>query len=523
MAKRGRHPSSRPGKQRRAGSGARRRSGSSPQGHGARARPPDLLAEVAAYLYSDEPLDLLLYVSGLLATVDPRRQNPFDRNADDTAHASLDELTATFATIEEPETSALLACIRQLAGAELVRARARRALATRRHPLPEWLAHLGQATVYRAVEMTEPLGDGDDVVVGLRLASGHEFCLLTYIDHNVGTIVKDGFAVPGGAADLMAQLRGKSTDPDIRFADLDLAEARARIDAAVAAGARTWPAYESGTWPACRPLVEWAARLMPPGGLGYQRRDWTDAERTGLAGRFFASEFAADLDDDGDYRSLLDEFIWFGADFGPGDPVRWSPVAVEIIMIDWIPRKLRADVRYLAKAPRLLRAFVRYCHRDRNIRAGLTAETLAAVDHFEPEYQQVIRSPRLQGPAALLAAVGALDPEGADDMMTWPVDERASAERVLAQLARAVGGGTVLDSLDDGPLPDEPFDWAGVADDIRPVVTEVLAACDNCCEQLLDVEYRTACRRLLARVAIGDASVSAGRRARPSRPQPSRG
>ena len=39
-----------------------------------------------------------------------------------------------------------------------------------------------------------------------------------------------------------------------------------------------------------------------------------------------------------------------------------SPVAVEIILHDWIPRKLVADPPYLAKAPDLLRAFVRFCH-----------------------------------------------------------------------------------------------------------------------------------------------------------------
>ena len=38
-------------------------------------------------------------------------------------------------------------------------------------------------------------------------------------------------------------------------------------------------------------------------------------------------------------------------------------------------------------------------------------ETLAAVEELEPEYQETIRSPRLQGPAALLAAAGVLDPE----------------------------------------------------------------------------------------------------------------
>ena len=109
---------------------------------------------------------------------------------------------------------------------------------------------------------------------------------------------------------------------------------------------------------------------MPAGGTGYQRPEWTGAEKKKLAKSFLASEFAAGLDDS-DYRGLLGDLIWFGADFGPGDPLRWSPVAVEIILVDWIPRKLQADVEYLAKAPRLLRAFVRYCHQERNIRPEL--------------------------------------------------------------------------------------------------------------------------------------------------------
>lgn len=33
-------------------------------------------------------------------------------------------------------------------------------------------------------------------------------------------------------------------------------------------------------------------------------------------------------------------------------------------------------------------------------------------------------------------------------------------------------------------------------------VQEVLALTDRCCEEILDVEYRTACRRVLARVAF---------------------
>ena len=35
----------------------------------------------------------------------------------------------------------------------------------------------------------------------------------------------------------------------------------------------------------------------------------------------------------------------------------------------------------------------------------------------------------------------------------------------------------------------------------------MLELTDACCDELLDVEYRTACRRLLARVAAGDPAV----------------
>ena len=49
-----------------------------------------------------------------------------------------------------------------------------------------------------------------------------------------------------------------------------------------------------------------------------------------------------------------------------------------------------------------------------------------------------------------------------------------------------------LDRLDDNPLPDEPFLWEGIPDDVTARVGELLALTDRCCEEMLDVEYRTA-------------------------------
>ncbi len=457
-----------------------------------------------------EPLDLLADVSGLIAALDPRRNNPFDTSGNDgTSSVTLEELAQTFADVDTPETSALLACLGHMAGDDLVRARARRALARRAHSLPDWLTGLGQTRVYKAIEMVEVLGDGDDLLIGVRLPAGQEIALVVYIDHNIGTVVKDGFAVPGPLAELVRVMRRRSDSRDVTFRDISLADARARAEEAVQVGARMFPPAESETWPACRPLVEWVLRLMPKGGTGYQHPEWTEEQTEELAESFFASPFGRPLDDM-DHRDLLDAILWFGTDYGPGDPMRWSAVAVEMILIDWIPRKLEPNVKLLTKAPDLLRAFARYCHDARGIRPGLTAETLQSVDRFEPEYQRLIRSPRLQGPTALLAAVGALG--DADDFVPpggpdFAAEFAYGEEYMLGRLAETVGGEAALDALDDAPLPDEEFSWTGVADDIGPVVSAVLAACDACCDEVLDAEYRTACRRMLARIAAGDATV----------------
>lgn len=488
MAKRGRRPGRRGRQARQHQHGRQVRPARTHQ-----AGPGDLLADVGHRLASGEPVDLLAYVSTLLAAVDPREESPFERErADGPEHATLPTLLESFAEVVLPETTALLATLAELGPDELTRARARRALAARPHQLPGWLARLGETSVYKAVESTHVLGDGDSVLLGARLP-GHELTAVIYIDHNLGTVVKDAFPAPGPITEVVARMREAADDPDVRFGDISLADARTRVAEAIEVGAIMFPPLESETWPASRPLTEWLMRLLPEGGVGYVRPTWNEARKNKLAKRFFGSEFGKPLNDD-DHRDLLDQFLWFGTDYGPGDPLRWSPVAVEILLADWIPRKIAAGPEYLSAAPALLRAFIRFCHAERKIRPALTDETLAAVDEQEPEYQRVIRSPQPQGPMALLAAMG---------MLPWEDGPSGAGQYLLDALAEEVGGQDALDSLDATPLPDEEFGWDQVPADVRRRVGEVLAACDRCCDELLGAEYRTACRRLLARAAPG--------------------
>jgi hypothetical protein len=91
--------------------------------------------------------------------------------------------------------------------------------------------------------------------------------------------------------------------------------------------------------------------------------------------------------------------------------------------------------------------------------------------------------------------MGVLDPEAYLDSVE------------LDELRRAVGGPQALDELDDAPLPDEPFAEERVPADVRERVAEVVELVDRCCDALLDVEHRTAARRLLAAVAEGNPSI----------------
>jgi len=171
----------------------------------------DLVTDVRQQLASGEPLGFLAYVSTLLAAVDPRGESPFERGrADGTERVGLPTLLESFAEVVLPETTALLAALAELGPDELTRARARRALAARTHPLPDWLARLGEALVYRAVESTHVLGDGDNVLLGARLP-GHELTACIYIDHNLGTVVKDAFSAPSPVSDVAGRLREAAT------------------------------------------------------------------------------------------------------------------------------------------------------------------------------------------------------------------------------------------------------------------------------------------------------------------------
>ena len=467
----------------------------------------ELLQRVKRALQHSEPLPILDFVSAITWLM-TKPADPFSRDEHARRAMTYDELIESFMEVKSIETSAILAVVSATSPNEILQARIRRELVARRHPIPGWLRSL-DLTVTRTMRMTEVFGDGEDILIGLRMGPRHEATILVFVEHNAGTIVKDAYVSDQPMSIVETAILGTDEAAEMIFTDIEPAEARAKIEEAIERGAMTWPPYETDTWPACRPLLEWVLATMPTGGAGWVRPEWSDRDKGMLSDDFFASVHGTGLDDV-DHRSLLDSFIWFCTDYGPGDPLRWSVLSAEILLLDWIPRKIMAPVDYLDKAPGLLCAFVRYAHERQGLQTHHTREVLEAIDRFSPDYEKLIRTPRRHGPMTILEKVGVggtfADPDTGFDL-DFDVDDVDLPSYMLERLASAVGDRKTLDNLDDLPLRDEEFDWNEVPGDIHDRVDEVLALTDEVTETHLDFEYRTACRRLLRDVASGDPEI----------------
>jgi hypothetical protein len=452
------------------------------------------LDDLAQVIDADGPYELIRTASTFVELL---RARPANATAP-SRHMSPPEIIESFIGVDNRETTGLLTALALMLDDEVAVARMKRELERRVHHLPRWLRMLATMKVEGVWEMVDPLGDGDNHLLGIRFESGHAMTAIVYIDHNMGTVVKDAFLLPASIDDVITHSR-ELAEPGVTLAPLDPAIARRRIEDAIRQWESTIPVTENDTWPACRAAVEWMIRSLPTGGTGYTRPDWSDADRRELAVRFFLSPIGSPLAAWREHHDLVHYLIDFACETSSGDPMRWSAVSVEIVLVDWFPSTVVLDLDELERLPEVLRAFVRFAHGERAVAPELTAEALANVDRYEGEYQRLIRAPDA---IAMREVVGL-----AAERLFGDLDTRSYEEMILEDLAEEVGGAEELARLDADPLPDEPFVWDGIATDIRPRVEAILELVDRYCTELLDAEYRTCCRRLLARAADGDPAI----------------
>ncbi len=342
-----------------------------------------LVDEVREALDGGQPMDLLGLVS-MLILVTSQPPAPSGEPEEEEFH-TLEELVTAFIDTPVPETTALLAILGELIqDDEALRDRCRREVSARGDSLPPWLAALSDTRVDRAVRMTHVLGDAEEILLGVRLADEQHLTCAVYVDHLVMSAVADAFFVPSTIDAVVDVARTSNADPDTTFVDLDLSDARQRVQNALDVHLTMFRSDESDTWPGCRPLLQWLTRLMPEGVFeqALSHRDSSEDVRH----RFFASLVGMPFDDV-EHHELLDLCI----EEGTGDPLRWSAPRLRQLLDAALVYDDVISVQAQQDVPEMLRAYVPFAHAESGIRPELTAGALTAIDDAADDYRTMVR------------------------------------------------------------------------------------------------------------------------------------
>jgi len=349
----------------------------------AEAEESPLVEEVRDALASGHPFDLLFLVSVIIEAT--AGHSEILAEPGDPQPVGLDNLIASFVDVDEPETTVLLAVLGELVDDDLLRIRCRNEVAVRGGELPQWIADLSRTTLDRAYRMTHVLGDGDELLLSVRLPQGYTMTGAVFINHQMMSEIGDAFFVPETVDTVLDLARRSQTDPDTTFVEMSLADIRAWVEHGMDIHDVIVSATESDTWPASRPLLAWLIRGLPEGGATYQAPDLSPTALGELLDEFFGTTQAIDFADL-DHRELLEVCI----DDGTGDPLRWSESRLRRLLIMYAPMDDDVSMEALLDLPQMLRAYVPFAHAHADIRAELTADALAAIDDTEQQYRQMV-------------------------------------------------------------------------------------------------------------------------------------
>ncbi len=121
----------------------------------------------------------------------------------------MDTLLASLFAAPIVETSALLAALAALTGDDDLRRRVRREVTDRGDVLPRWLLEFDDSRPTRVVVIEHVLGDGGQFLHGIELPDGRPLTASVYVDHNMGTVVKDAVVIPADPRSAVDLLDGR--------------------------------------------------------------------------------------------------------------------------------------------------------------------------------------------------------------------------------------------------------------------------------------------------------------------------
>jgi len=269
---------------------------------------------------------------------------------------------------------------------------------------PVWASGVGAGRpVAAALQYEEAFDDGVSVIVEFDGHGEEPYTLGIYIDHNVGGLVKDVF-LAGPLSDVRAKLSVRAPNGvQLAVRDLELAEARARIVAALDVLDHTYDPPVDEDVSRLRALIEARVNLLPAGfEFGDEYEDIPQADRERMLEAFLASMPGKRWVGDEHAEDVVATAIDFGADYNYGGPLRWSPVVVEIFMT-WVVRMVIHEPAFFARVPDVLVDWVAYAGGLRDVPSAALNEAIEAVAAYRDDMLDAVSDPDAWGPAKAFA------------------------------------------------------------------------------------------------------------------------
>jgi hypothetical protein len=153
-----------------------------------------------------------------------------------------------------------------------------------------------------------------------------------------------------------------------------------------------------------------------------------DEERDVLVEAFLREASVPDegLPDAEAVASLAHVFLDYGDGYLHARPLGWSPTAVMVFLVDWLPRKVALDAEQRVALPEALRRWLRFALARRGVAPEWIEPVVAEVDEHLEEFEEAFDDEASWGPAKQIVAE--LERRGVD------LTDRESVDRGIRQL-----------------------------------------------------------------------------------------
>ncbi|MGH3714663.1 MAG: hypothetical protein ACRDT4_14565 [Micromonosporaceae bacterium] len=310
---------------------------------------------------------------------------------------------------------------------------------------PDWIAAAGAVTCTGTWAVRDNYGDQTQYVATFAYddpeRGGPDHAVSYLLDHNLGCGKEVSIGVPATQVVASWQAEAAQDSADLTIESVEPGRLRADVTAYLAQTDELAQPY-SDSYQEDRGFALARLRVLPEGEPTPRPAVLSDADRDAVVAAFLDSPEAAYVGAGGapapeppsqeviawGARAAID----FACDDNAGDPLRWSPTAVELFMITWMPRQVAPGHRAAPWLPEVLDAYVTFAGRVRGQPATAIAATKQAITEYVVPYTDLMAGQALGEPVtdvlARMVADG-VDPMDEDAVLKWVLADRARRGR----------------------------------------------------------------------------------------------